>query len=186
MSDIFKQSTNKVKLSTKLQQSSVVSTGLRTTPIFFTKSTHINIETQKVNFSPKITETTRTILTSTSKSINKNFIPTTQANTIKQSIEINSERSPIFISKPPSNNIVPSSRARTTSKFTSTYLPESEYSPTKVSLFTLTALLGVIYGLAFILAVVWIVWLYVKRKSRLSLKRSQVDSREFCSINSVS
>jgi hypothetical protein len=182
MSDIFRQSTSKVKPSTKLHQTTSTQ---RTTSTFFTKTKNINTETQKANniFSPKITESINT----SSKLVTSNIISTTQANVAKESIVgLNSERSPISVTKHHVNNIVSATRARSTSKFTSTYLPESEYSPTKVSLFTLTALLGVIYGLAFILAVVWIVWLYVKRKSRLSLKRSQVDSREFCSINSVS
>jgi len=182
MSDIFRQSTSKVKTSTKLHQTT---SSQRTHSALFTKTTNVNTETQKTinKFSPKITES----ITTNSKLIASNVISTTQANVAKESIVgMNSERSPISVTKHPVNNIVSATRARSTSKFTSTYLPESEYSPTKVSLFTLTALLGVIYGLAFILAVVWIVWLYVKRKSRLSFKRSQVDSREFCSINSVS
>ena len=183
MSDIFKQSTNKFKqISTKVQQTT---SGWKATNLF-TESTTINMETQRVYFSPKITEITKPISTSTSKLTISKLLITNHANIIKESFGVNSERSPISVSKQPTNNIVSTSKTRATSKLTSTYLPESEYSPTKVSLFTLTALLGVIYGLAFILAVVWIVWLYVKRKSRLSLKRSQVDSREFCSINSAS
>lgn len=37
-------------------------------------------------------------------------------------------------------------------------------NPTKLSIYTLTTILGCIYGLAFILAISWIIWLWVRKK----------------------
>ena len=70
-------------------------------------------------------------------------------------------------------------------------LPSTEQdvpTPTRLSMFTLTALLGCIYGFAFLLAIVWIVWLWLRRKpTSSSYKRSHIDNtRDACSINSMS
>ena len=36
---------------------------------------------------------------------------------------------------------------------------------TKLSVYTLTTILGCIYGLAFVLAISWVVWLWMRRRS---------------------
>jgi hypothetical protein len=65
---------------------------------------------------------------------------------------------------------------------------ENNNIPNKMSIFTLTALLGCIYGLAFILALIWIIWLYMKRKAMISFRKEHMHSshRDACSISSMS
>ena len=183
MNEIFRQSTIKHKATTRHHLSNSVSTQL------FTKPTDYKKEPQKGNNASSIKPLAPTKLVVNLNSIvkNENLLKTTlQSHLLNEDNENISERSSMPATRDPNFNADLATNSRLTDKSTSTHTPESEYSPTRVSLFTLTALLGVIYGLAFLLAVVWVGWLYVKRKSRQSLKRSQIDSRDFCSINSVS
>ena len=58
-------------------------------------------------------------------------------------------------------------------------------SSTKISIFTLTILLACIYGLAFVLAVVWIVWLWLRKKANMREKSSDYENHnDLSSINS--
>ena len=40
----------------------------------------------------------------------------------------------------------------------------SRNSSTRLSIFTLTTILGCIYGVAFMLAIVWVIWLWRRKK----------------------
>jgi hypothetical protein len=56
----------------------------------------------------------------------------------------------------------------------------------RYSILTLTVLLSCIYGFALIFGVVWIVWLYIRRKTMFSMKNSQLDfNRDFYPSTSV-
>ena len=47
----------------------------------------------------------------------------------------------------------------------STVLDHVDEEESRMSVLTLSALLGSIYGLAFVMAVVWVVWIWLKRRS---------------------
>ena len=173
MTDIFRQSTKKDKANTK-PYATPHSVKVFTTPVEATfsqtRDSSISITNSKLN---TIVDTVST---------------TTPSFVIFESGEVGGDTQHHSLpTQTFRTDTVSKPNRQTTLSVTSTFLPESEYnSPTRASLFTLTALLGCIYGLAFILAVVWIVWLYLRRKTLKTLKRSQVDSREFCSINAIS
>ena len=44
----------------------------------------------------------------------------------------------------------------------------SRNSSTRLSIFTLTTILGCIYGVAFMLAIVWVIWLWRRKKPLVS------------------
>ena len=44
----------------------------------------------------------------------------------------------------------------------------------QLSVYTLTALLGAIYALAFVLAIIWFIWLYVRKKEPASFRRTRM------------
>jgi hypothetical protein len=59
-------------------------------------------------------------------------------------------------------------------------------TPPRYSILTLTVVLSCIYGLALVFGIVWIIWLYIRRKTMFSLKNSQLDfNRDFYSTNSM-
>jgi hypothetical protein len=61
-----------------------------------------------------------------------------------------------------------------------------EVTPPRYSILTLTVVLSCIYGLALVFGIVWIIWLYIRRKTMFSLKNSQLDfNRDFYSTNSI-
>ena len=124
--------------------------------------------------------TTTPISTTRAKKTKK---PATKPNKNKMGDEMEIETSSIIPTTAP---LMPATHS--SSFMPPTYLSGSEYnSSTRISIFTLTALLGCIYGLAFILAIVWIIWLWLRRRSMNAFKSSQIsNSRDFCSVNSMS
>ncbi len=58
----------------------------------------------------------------------------------------------------------------------------------KISVITLSALLGSIYGLAFIMGIIWVIWLWIRRRahSATSFKSSnQINSSRTSTIGSL-
>ena len=67
----------------------------------------------------------------------------------------------------------------------------NEEEASRMSVLTLSALLGSIYGLAFIMAIVWVVWIWVKRRStttpyKTAARITSSRSRDVTSISSAS
>ena len=171
MNDIFRQSTKTKETTTTNQQSTMK-------PL---QSTSTRSSSKLIKFTDSLKKTNATTIKKLTTTIS------TPSFIIDESGEITVAPSNGTLIYLHTDKVSSPKQVFTTLSATSTFMPESEYNtPTRVSLFTLTALLGCIYGLAFILAVVWVIWLYLRRKTLKALKRSQVDSREFCSINAIS
>ena len=65
-------------------------------------------------------------------------------------------------------------------------LSETEKPETKISTATLSILLGTIYGLAFIFAVVWVVWFMLRKKPEPDNLKRQRDIENRLSQDTLS
>lgn len=63
-------------------------------------------------------------------------------------------------------------------------LSSSSTGSSKFSVLTLISLLGLIYGLALVLAIVWILWLYMRRQQSTNSMKN-LNSRDFNSSNTI-
>ena len=162
-----------------------------------TRQTSTNATVISIIVTPNTTETrttteaTSTITTTTSTSTTKTTTKTTASNTL-----------PIESSKPTSSKVNKLSKSTKSNSYVteigaiesskvSTNITNSTPSPSsknftsnQLSIITLSALLGCIYGVAFIIASTWVGFLWLKRRRKSSeFKSSRIDT-DFNTIDS--
>ena len=88
------------------------------------------------------------------------------------------ESSAVNNSTKPSVHVFATSQAQIPSFLTNDL--GSVTASTQISIFTLTGLLAIIYGLAFIMAFIWILWIWLRKRAMQPLKNSQFNiNRDF-------
>ena len=162
---------NITTITTKMQKISTTSVTttvqrVNVTRIKFRKKTKLIKNTRPTNAS---TLTSRITTTTTSTKTNVSTLTVTKAFE-----DIKSSKMELIVN------------TNSTSSLKASGSNGSAQAPTRYSILTLTVVLSCIYGLALVFGIVWILWLYVRRKTMFSLKNSQFDfNRDFYSTNSM-